>query len=83
MQMALLIGLAAVAALFLPALRMRLELSKAKHPSLTGHARMARRIAALVPYYAYDEDRFFRSDAAPAEVAVRRRSGFAQLTELY
>jgi glutamate-1-semialdehyde 2,1-aminomutase len=83
MQMALLIGLVAVAALLLPALRMRLELSKAKHPSLTGHARMARRIAALVPYYAYDEARFFRSDAAPAEVAVRRRSGFAQLTELY
>jgi glutamate-1-semialdehyde 2,1-aminomutase len=82
-QMALLIGLAAAAALFLPAVRMRLELSKAKHPSLTGHARMARRVAALVPYYAYDEDRFFRSDAAPAEVAERRRSGFAKLTELY
>jgi glutamate-1-semialdehyde 2,1-aminomutase len=82
-QIALLIGLAAAAALFLPAVRMRLELSKAKHPSLTGHARMARRVAALVPYYAYDEDHFFRSDAAPAEVAERRRSGFAMLTELY
>jgi len=81
-QLALLIGLAA-AALMLPAVRMRFELSKAKHPSLTGHARMARRVAALVPYYAYDEDRFFRSDAAPAEVAERRRSGFARLTELY
>ena len=82
-QMALLIGLAAAAVLFLPAVRMRLELSKAKHPSLTGHARMARRFAALVPYYAYDEDRFFRSDAAPAEVADRRRRGFAKLTELF
>lgn len=82
-QMALLIGLAAAAALFLPAVRMRLELSKAKHPSLTGHARMARRVAALVPYYAYDEDRFFRSDAAPQEIADHRRSGFARLTELY
>jgi glutamate-1-semialdehyde 2,1-aminomutase len=82
-QIALLIGLAAAAVLFLPAVRMRLELSKAKHPSLTGHARMARRVAALVPYYAYDEDRFFRSDAAPAEVAERRRSGFAKLREIY
>ncbi len=82
-QMALLIGLAAAAALLLPAVRMRLELSKAKHPSLTGHARMARRVAALVPYYAYDEDRFFRSDAAPAEIADRRRAGFMRLAELY
>jgi glutamate-1-semialdehyde 2,1-aminomutase len=82
-QMALLIGIAAAAALFLPAVRMRLELSKAKHPSLTGHARMARRVAALVPYYAYDEERFFRSDAAPAEIAALRRAGFARLTELY
>ncbi len=82
-QMALLIGLAAAAALFLPAARMRLELSKAKHPSLTGHARMARRVAALVPYYAYGEERFFRSDNAPQEIAERRRSGFARLAELY
>ena len=37
---ALLVGLgAAAAALCMPALRMRLELSRAKHPSLAGHAR--------------------------------------------
>ena len=82
-QMALLIGLAAVAALFLPAVRMRLELSKAKHPSLTGHARMARRVAALVPYYTYDENRFFRSDDAPTQIAERRREGFERLTQIY
>jgi glutamate-1-semialdehyde 2,1-aminomutase len=83
-QTALLVGLGAVAAaLSLPALRMRLELSRAKHPSLTGHARIARRVAALIPYYSYDEDRFFRSDEAPAEVARRRRTGFARLTEIY
>ena len=82
-QIALLIGLAAAAALILPALRMRLELSRAKHPSLTGHVRMARRVAALVPYYTYEEDRFFCSDGAPAEVAYRRRAGFARLTEIY
>ena len=38
-------ALAAAAAL-LPLARRRLQLSQAKHPSLTGHARMARRISA-------------------------------------
>jgi glutamate-1-semialdehyde 2,1-aminomutase len=74
---------AVAAALSLKALRTRLELSKAKHPSLTGHARMARRIAALIPYYAYDEARFFGSDGAPAEVVARRRAGFTRLAEIY
>src|SRR5215467_8610383 len=77
------IGAIAAAALLLPALRLRLELSKAKHPSLAGHARMARRVAALVPYYAYDEERFFRSDGAPVEIADRRRAGFERLAALY
>jgi glutamate-1-semialdehyde 2,1-aminomutase len=83
-EMAIWVGLAAtVVALFLPALRLRLELSRAKHPSLSGHARIARRVAALVPYYSYDVERFFRSDAAPAEIADRRRAGFARLAEVY
>jgi glutamate-1-semialdehyde 2,1-aminomutase len=83
-QAAIWVGLAAVAvALFFPALRLRLELSRAKHPSLSGHPRIARRVAALIPYYAYDEGRFFRSDAAPAEVVERRRTGFAKLAEFY
>ena len=59
-------GLGAAASLALLAkLKTRLELSKAKHRSLTGHARMARRVASLVPFYEYDEEQFFRSDAAP------------------
>jgi len=83
-ETAVLIGMGALAAaLSLQALRTRLELSKAKHPSLTGHARMARRIAALIPYYAYDEERFFCSDGAPAEVVARRRAGFARLAVIY
>ena len=73
---------AGAAALSLPALKARLELSRAKHPSLAGHARLARRIAALVPGYAYGEDRFFRSDGAPDEVEARRRAGFARLSAL-
>jgi len=61
----------------------RLQLSKAKHRSLAGHARMARRIAGLVPYYEYDESRFFCSDGAPAEIAAQRRDGFMRLAALY
>ena len=44
---------------------------------------MARRIAALVPFYEYDEARFFRCDHAPEDVATRRRAGFMRLAELY
>ena len=66
------LGAAAVAT-SVAGLKKRLELSQAKHRSLAGHSRMARRIAGLVPFYAYDEKRFFCSDDAPAEIAARRR----------
>jgi glutamate-1-semialdehyde 2,1-aminomutase len=72
---------AALTAVSLPRLRTRLELSRAKHPSLRGHARIAARLARLVPFYEYGEDRFFRSDGAPEEVAARRRVGFMSLAE--
>jgi len=74
---------AAALATSLVTLRRRLELSKAKHRTLTGHARMARRVAALVPFYDYDENRFFCSDDAPEEVVARRRAGFKRLSALY
>ena len=77
------LGAGAAAALGLPALRSRLELSRAKHPSLAGHARLARRVAALVPGYGYGEERFFRADSAPDEIEARRRAGFARLSTLY
>jgi glutamate-1-semialdehyde 2,1-aminomutase len=74
----------AVALLFLATrIKARLELSLAKHRSLTGHARMARRIASLIPFYDFDEDRFFRSDDAPPDVAARRREGFMALSDVY
>ncbi len=63
----------------LPLAKRRLELSLAKHPSLTGHSRMAKRVASLVPGYAYDEARFFGSDGAPADVMQRRQAGFQRL----
>jgi glutamate-1-semialdehyde 2,1-aminomutase len=76
------IGAAAVAT-SVAALRKRLELSQAKHASLAGHARIARRLARLMPFYDYDAERFFRSDGAPEEVAARRRAGFEQLSQTY
>lgn len=76
------VGAAALATSLLK-LKTRLRLSQAKHRSLGGHAWLARRIASLVPFYAYDEARFFRADDPPEEIAARRRAGFMRLSELY
>ncbi len=57
----------------------RVQLSRAKHPSLSGHSRMAKRIARIVPFYEFGPGRFFDADGAPVEVANRRREGFEQL----
>jgi glutamate-1-semialdehyde 2,1-aminomutase len=67
----------------LPRVANRLALSRAKHRSLRGHARISRFVAGLMPHYEYDEARFFGSDGAPAEIAERRRAGFMRLAELY
>ena len=48
-------------------LKVRLELSRAKHPSLRGHARIGLAIAKQVPFYEYDDQRIFRSDGAPTD----------------
>jgi glutamate-1-semialdehyde 2,1-aminomutase len=73
-------GIIAVAGLYLlRRLQVRLRLSRAKHPSLTGHAKMSRRFAALVPFYEYGEQEFFRVDGAPDDIARRRRQGFDAL----
>jgi len=69
--------------LILRKLQLRLQLSLAKHRSLTGHARMSRRLASLVPFYEYDEGHFFRADDAPPEVAATRRAGFMRLSATF
>jgi glutamate-1-semialdehyde 2,1-aminomutase len=74
---------AAAMATSLVALRRRLQLSKAKHASLTGHARLAQRVASFVPFYEYDEATFFCADDAPKDIAERRRGGFMRLSALY
>ena len=75
-------GACALAVLY-PALRARLRLSRAKHRSLAGHSRMARRFASVVPYYEYDAEHFFRADWAPDNVAAARREGFMRLAAVF
>lgn len=57
----------------------RLQLSRAKHPSLRGHSNWSRRIARLVPFFSYDEVRFYTSDGAPRAVVQRRRQAIREL----
>ena len=76
------LGAAALATSLLK-LRRRLELSQAKHGSLTGHARIARRVASFVPFYEYNETMFFRSDDPPEDVVAQRQAGFRRLSALY
>ena len=75
-------ALVGTAAIF-PRLRARLALSRAKHRSLAGHAKMSRLVARLIPFYEFDINDFFRTDGAPAKVATQRQDGFFALARLY
>jgi glutamate-1-semialdehyde 2,1-aminomutase len=77
------VALAVMGLLLVRRIVSRLALSKAKHPSLRGHSRMARWFAKLVPFYAYGEAEVFATDGAPDEIAATRRAGFFRLAELY
>src|SRR6266403_3232116 len=66
-----------------PKVTARLALSRAKHRSLSGHSKMSRLVARMVPFYEFDINDFFRSDGAPAEVATQRQDGFFRLAQLY
>ena len=74
---------AAGAAAAIARARRRLQLSGAKHPSLAGHARISSRLAKLIPFYEFGEDRFFCSDGAPPEIAKRRQMAFEALARDY
>jgi glutamate-1-semialdehyde 2,1-aminomutase len=76
-------GAVAVTAAALPKVSARLALSRAKHRSLTGHSRMSRMVARLIPFYEFDINDFFASDGAPAAVATQRQDGFFRLARLY
>ena len=81
--MTLMVAGAAALAAALPRAKRRLELSMAKHPSLAGHSRMAKRVAKMLPGYSYDEAKFFGSDGAPDDVVARRKTGLAKLSAIY
>lgn len=53
----------------------RLQLSRAKHPSLRGHSKWSRRLAKQIPFFSYDETRFFNSDGAPENIVEKRQQG--------
>ena len=57
----------------------RLQLSMAKHPSLGGHLRMAKRVAKWIPGYSYSESKWFAADAAPQAIAEQRRTALVKL----
>ena len=75
-------AVAGAAAVF-PKVKARLALSRAKHRSLSGHSKMSRLVARLVPFYEFDLNDFFCSDGAPATVATKRQDGFFHLARLY
>ena len=75
-------AVASAAAVF-PKLTARLALSRAKHRSLTGHSKMSRMVARLIPFYEFDINDFFRADNAPAAIATQRQDGFFRLARLY
>ncbi len=75
------IGLGALGALttLAPAMRQRIQLSRAKHRSLAGHSKMAKRLARWLPGYSFDDSSFFACDGAPTDVQAQRRSAFMGL----
>src|SRR5260370_39410855 len=75
-------AIAGVAVTF-PKLQARLALSRAKHRSLTGHSKMSKMVARLVPHYEFDIDDFFRSDGASSAVALQRQDGFFRLSGFF
>src|SRR5450755_2443779 len=76
-------GAVAATAVVAPKVKARLALSRAKHRSLTGHSKMSRFVARMVPSYEFDINDFFRSDGAPPEVATRRQDGFFRLGAVF
>ena len=65
--------------LLLKKLHQRLQLSMAKHPSLGGHLRMSKRVAAWIPAYSYQKDTWFAVDNAPQHIELQRQQGLQAL----
>ncbi|WP_347302272.1 aminotransferase class III-fold pyridoxal phosphate-dependent enzyme [Croceibacterium sp. TMG7-5b_MA50] len=63
--------------------RRRLALSRAKHKSLGGHVRMAKRVAGQVGAFDQPADSFFAADGAADDIARCRQAGFDRLGVLF
>ncbi|WP_424859099.1 aminotransferase class III-fold pyridoxal phosphate-dependent enzyme [Tepidimonas sp. HKU77] len=59
----------------------RLQLSRAKHPSLAGHVRMAKRVARALPAYQWQAPQAFALDGAPPPIVQQRRAAWQALGE--
>jgi len=62
-------------------IRIRLQLSRAKHPSLRGHSKWSRRITRKIPYFSYNESHYFTCDGAPEAIALKRKTALNHLTK--
>jgi len=78
-SLTLLIGASASAYLVFKAHR-RFQLSRAKHPGLSGHVRMAKRVSKLIPQYSLEGDSFFNCDSANELTVEKRKKGFNELS---
>ncbi|WP_334133539.1 aminotransferase class III-fold pyridoxal phosphate-dependent enzyme [Tepidimonas sp.] len=72
-------GVAAAAAATAPWGIQRVMLSLAKHPSLAGHPRLARRISRWVPAYCFALEDAWGRDGAPPAVQAQRQYAFVSL----
>jgi glutamate-1-semialdehyde 2,1-aminomutase len=83
--LSLVVGAAALTATaaVAPKVKARIALSRAKHRSLSGHSKMSKLAARLIPHYEFDINDFFRSDGGPGEIATRRQDGFFRLADVY
>jgi len=61
----------------------RLQLSRAKHPSLTGHSRWSQRLARWLPGCSYTEAQMLCADGAPPDIQNLRLAGLQRLGAVF
>ncbi|MEY4862532.1 MAG: hypothetical protein RLZ51_627 [Pseudomonadota bacterium] len=79
LELTWIVAAAGLSAWVAPKAARRVQLSRAKHRSLAGHSRIAKRLSEWLPSWSYDEAHFFCVDGAPAEVAARRKAALQRL----